>query len=79
MCEYLGYRCSLKRTNHGLTIDGLKEGGYREATREEWKKLERGAIPQLPAARGRTVRLYFQETGKRQHFLFLQFQKKRAK
>ncbi len=45
---------SLKRVRiMELTIDGLKEGGYREATREEWKKLERGIADssQLPAAR----------------------------
>ena len=55
MCEYLGYQVlSLKRVRiMELTIDGLKEGGYREATREEWKKLERGIADssQLPAAR----------------------------
>ena len=41
MCEYLGYQVlSLKRVRiMELTIDGLKEGGYREATQEEWKKL----------------------------------------
>lgn len=55
MCEYLGYQVlSLKRVRiMELTIDGLKEGGYREATQEEWKKLERGIADssQLPAAR----------------------------
>ena len=55
MCEYLGYQVlSLKRVRiMELTIDGLIEGGYREATREEWKKLERGIADssQLPAAR----------------------------
>ena len=45
---------SLKRVRiMELTIDGLKEGGYREATQEEWKKLERGIADssQLPATR----------------------------
>ena len=55
MCEYLGYQVlSLKRVRiMELTIDGLKEGEYREATQEEWKKLERGIADssQLPAAR----------------------------
>ena len=38
VCEYLGYQVlTLKRVRiMELTLDGLKEGVYREATREEW-------------------------------------------
>ena len=54
MCEYLGYQVlTLKRVRiMELTLDGLKEGAYREATRGEWEKLERGisGSSQQPAA-----------------------------
>ena len=54
MCEYLGYQVvTLKRVRiMELTLDGLKEGEYREATPEEWEKLERGVAgsSQLPEA-----------------------------
>jgi 23S rRNA pseudouridine2604 synthase len=41
MCEYFGYRVlSLKRVRiMQLTLDGLKEGEYREITDKEWKDL----------------------------------------
>ena len=69
MCEYLGYQVlSLKRVRiMELTIDGLKEGGYREATQEEWKKLERGIADssQLPAARRQdSVPVFSQKQGR---------------
>lgn len=54
MCEYLGYQVlTLKRVRiMELTLDGLKEGQYRDATAEEWKMLERGLVDssQLPAS-----------------------------
>jgi len=53
MCEYLGYQVlTLKRIRiMDLTLDGLKEGEYREATRIEWENLERKTADssQLPA------------------------------
>ena len=54
MCEYLGYQVqTLKRVRiMELTLEGLKEGEYREASKEEWRKLECGTAgsSQLPAA-----------------------------
>ena len=54
MCEYLGYQVlTLKRVRiMELTLDGLKEGTYREAAKEEWEKLEKGIAgsSQLPAS-----------------------------
>ena len=54
MCEYLGYQVlSLKRVRiMELTLDGLKEGAYRKATKEEWEKLEKGIAgsSQLPVS-----------------------------
>ena len=43
MCEYFGYRVTrLKRVRiMNLTLDGLKEGKYRETTKKEWKELEK--------------------------------------
>ena len=59
MCEYLGYQVlTLKRVRiMELTLDGLKEGTYREATREEWENLERGisGSSQQPVLQGRTA------------------------
>ena len=84
MCEYLGYQVlSLKRVRiMELTIDGLKEGEYREATQEEWKKLERGIADSLPASRSQKAgqcACIFQKTGKRQHSLFFNSRRKKAK
>ena len=54
MCEYLGYQVqTLKRVRiMELTLDGLKEGEYRQASREEWAKLEKGIAnsSQLPSS-----------------------------
>lgn len=43
MCQYLGYNvCSLKRIRiMNLTLDGIKEGQYREITEKEWKELQK--------------------------------------
>lgn len=84
MCEYLGYQVlSLKRVRiMELTIDGLKEGGYREATQEEWKKLERGIADSSPASQqpeGRTVCLYFPKNREETAFPFLNSRSKKAK
>ena len=70
MCLYLGYQVvTLKRVRiMELTLDGLKEGEYREATGEEWKKLERGIAgsSSLPA--------YSQKTGKASRATFVKQQ-----
>ena len=76
-------RCfSLKRVRiMELTIDGLKEGGYREATQEEWKKLERGIADSssFPQPEGRTVYLYFQKNRGETAFPFFNSRRKKAK
>lgn len=43
MCQYLGYEVQkLKRIRiMNLTLDGIKEGEYREITAREWKELNR--------------------------------------
>lgn len=43
MCEYFGYQVvSLKRERiMNLTLNGLKEGEYREIKEKEWKELEK--------------------------------------
>ena len=79
MCEYLGYQVlSLKRVRiMELTIDGLKEGGYREATQgsgRSWN-VELQIPPSFPQPEGRTVRLYFPKNREETAFPFLQFQK----
>lgn len=42
MCQYLGYEVQkLKRIRiMNLTLDGIKEGEYREITDKEWKELK---------------------------------------
>ena len=55
MCEYLGYQVrSLKRVRiMDLTLDGLSEGMYREASKEELAQLEMGlkGSSELPASK----------------------------
>ena len=43
MCQYLGYEVQkLKRVRiMNLTLDGIKEGEYREVTLQEWEELNR--------------------------------------
>ena len=58
MCEYLGYKVlTLKRVRiMDLTLDGLREGQYREATSREWQQLEDKLknSSQLPEAEKKT-------------------------
>ena len=43
MCEYFGYRVvELQRVRiMNIELGDLKEGGYRDVTEEEYKKLQR--------------------------------------
>ena len=83
MCEYLGYQVlSLKRVRiMELTIDGLKEGEYREAPRRSGRSwnVELQIPPSFPQPEGRTVCLYFPKNREETAFPFLQFQKKKGK
>ena len=52
MCQYLGYEVrKLKRIRiMNLTLDGIKEGEYREITDKEWKGVKQSFF-QLPPVR----------------------------
>lgn len=56
MCQYLGYEVlKLKRVRiMNLTLDGIKEGEYREVTAKEWEGLQRLLASSSSETRNRT-------------------------